>query len=128
MKSAPAKHVQPYLDSLAYRFDTPEGSVVFTGDTEPCDPVIELAQNADLMLCMCWDEQSNMNINGESEGQCGTTGAAEMAQKANVKKLAIVHIGPNLSDPTVMNSARSEVENIFSGEIIFANELDKINL
>ena len=128
VKSAPAKHVQPYLDSLAYRFDTPGGSVVFTGDTEPCDPVIELAQNADLMLCMCWDEQSNMNINGESEGQCGTTGAAEMAQKANVKKLALVHIGPNLSDPTVMNSARSEVENIFSGEIIFANELDKINL
>jgi len=27
-----------------------------------------------------------------------------------------------------MNSARLEVENIFSGEIIFANELDKINL
>ncbi|MCH2508464.1 MAG: MBL fold metallo-hydrolase, partial [Dehalococcoidia bacterium] len=56
--TAPAKHVQPYLDSLAYRFNTPDGSVVFTGDTEPCDSVIELAKDADLMLCMCWDEQS----------------------------------------------------------------------
>ena len=38
--SAPAKHVQPYLDSLAYRFDTPDGSIIFTGDTEPCSSVI----------------------------------------------------------------------------------------
>jgi len=128
VNSAPAKHVQPYLDSLAYRFDTADGSIVFTGDTEPCSSVIELAKDADLMLCMCWDEQSNMSDNGENEGQCGTTGAAEMAQAANVKKLALVHIGPNLSDPAVMNSAKSDISDIFSGEIIFANELDKLYL
>jgi ribonuclease Z len=128
VNSASAKHVQPYLDSLAYRFDTVDGSIVFTGDTEPCSSVIELAKDADLMLCMCWDEQSNMSDNGENEGQCGTTGAAEMAQAANVKKLALVHIGPNLSDPAVMNSAKSDISDIFSGEIIFANELDKLYL
>ena len=31
--AAPAEHVQPWLDSLAYRVDTADGSVVFTGDT-----------------------------------------------------------------------------------------------
>ena len=128
VNSAPAKHVQPYLDSLAYRFDTADGSIVFTGDTEPCSSVIELAKDADLMLCMCWDEQSNMSDNGENEGQCGTVGAAEMAQAANVKKLALVHIGPNLSNPAVMDSAKSDISAIFSGEIIFANELDKLYL
>ena len=128
VSSAPAKHVQPYLDSLAYRFDTADGSIVFTGDTEPCSSVIELAKDADLMLCMCWDEQSNMSDNGENEGQCGTVGAAEMAQAANVKKLALVHIGPNLSNPAVMDSAKSDISDIFSGEIIFANELDKLYL
>ena len=128
VNSAPAKHVQPYLDSLAYRFDTADGSIVFTGDTEPCSSVIELAKDADLMLCMCWDEQSNMSDNGENEGQCGTVGAAEMAQAANVKKLALVHIGPNLSNPAVMDSAKSDISDIFSGEIIFANELDKLYL
>ena len=128
VNSAPAKHVQPYLDSLAYRFDTADGSIVFTGDTEPCSSVIELAKDADLMLCMCWDEQSNMSDNGENEGQCGTVGAAEMAQAANVKKLALVNIGPNLSNPAVMDSAKSDISDIFSGEIIFANELDKLYL
>ena len=126
--TAPAKHVQPYLDSLAYRFDTPNGSVVFTGDTEPCDTVIELAKDADLMLCMCWDEQSVMNETGEQSGQCGTSGAARMAAQANVKKLALVHIGPNLSKSTVMDRASRHLKDIYDGEIVFANELDKINL
>lgn len=126
--TALAKHVQPYLDSLAYRFDTPDGSVVFTGDTEPCDSVIELAKDADLMLCMCWDEQSNMVQSGEHSGQCGTSGAAEMAARANVKKLCLVHIGPNLSQAEVMNSAMPGLRDIFDGEIIFADELDKIEL
>lgn len=31
--AAQAEHVQTFLDSLAYRLDTPGGSVVFTGDT-----------------------------------------------------------------------------------------------
>ena len=33
--AANAEHVQPFLDSLAYRLDTPDGSIVFTGDTQP---------------------------------------------------------------------------------------------
>ena len=47
--AAPAEHVQPYLDSLAYRLDSVGGkSVVFTGDTQPCQSVVELARGADL--------------------------------------------------------------------------------
>ncbi len=34
--AAPAEHVQPWLDSLAYRLDRGDGSIVFTGDTQPC--------------------------------------------------------------------------------------------
>ena len=98
--AAPAEHVQPYLDSLAYRLDSQDGkSVVFTGDTQPCQSVVELARGADLMLCMCWDDQEEMDEDGEGGGQCGTTGAARMAQEAGVKQLALVHMGPNISSP-----------------------------
>src|SRR5437773_2054873 len=91
--AAPAKHVQPYLDSLAYRLDGPDGSIVFTGDTQPCQSVIDLAREADVMLCMCWDDQEVMDENGEGGGQCGPTGAARMAQAAGVTRLVLSHIG-----------------------------------
>ena len=85
--AAPAEHVQPYLDSLAYRLDSSSGkSVVFTGDTQPCQSVVDLARGADLMLCMCWNDQDEMDGDGEGGGQCGTTGAARMAQEAGVKQ------------------------------------------
>jgi len=126
--AAPAEHVQPYLDSLAYRVDSTEGSVVFTGDTNPCQSVVDLAKGADLMLCMCWDDQELMEQNGEFNGQCGTTGAAQMAQEADVKKLALVHVGPHLSGHGPMEKGIGDVRRIYDGEIIFSEELMRINL
>ena len=121
--AAPAEHVQPFLDSLAYRFDTPDGSVVFTGDTQPCDTVRELARDADVMLCMCWDDQDRMDEIGESVGQCGTRDAARLAQEAGVKKLALVHVGPYLSGMGVREKGIGDAKKIFDGELIFTDEL-----
>ena len=81
-----------------------------------------------MMLCMCWDEQSEMDENGEHLGQCGTGGAARMAQEAGVKKLVLVHIGPNLSKSEVQSRGKDEITSIYSGEILFADELTKIDL
>jgi ribonuclease Z len=126
--AAPAEHVQPYLDSLAYRFNTPDGSIVFTGDTQPCASVMELAKDADMMLCMCWDEQSTMDNNGENTGQCGTEGAAKMAQAAEVKKLILVHIGPTLSKKTADEESNHSINKFYDGEIIYSHELMEIQL
>ena len=126
--SALAEHAQPWLDSLAYRVDTPEGSVVFTGDTQPCDTVRELARDADMMLCMCWDDQAVMESVNESEGQCGTTGAAQLAQDAGVKKLVLIHMGPSLSKDTPFERHVDEMTRMYDGEIIFSEELMRIEV
>lgn len=123
-----ARHVQPYLDSLAYRVETTSGSVVFTGDTEPCQEVADLAAGADLLLCMCWDHQATMDANGESRGQCGTTGAATMAQQAGVRRLALVHSGPVISRSDERARVLESVGGAFSGEILFPEELEAIEL
>lgn len=128
VSAAPAEHVQPYLDSLAYRLDSAEGSIVFTGDTQPCRSVVDLARGADMLLCMCWDDQERMQANGEAPGQCGTTGAAQMAQEAGVKRLVLVHIGPHLSTHGPMEKGIGDVRRIYSGEIIFADELMSLRL
>jgi ribonuclease Z len=121
--AAHAEHVQPYLDSLAYRLDTPDGSIVFTGDTQPCATVLDLAKDADVMLCMCWDDQEVMEENGEARYQCGTTAAAQMAQEAGVKKLVLVHIGPHLSGHGPMEKGIGDIRRIYDGEIVFSDEL-----
>ena len=120
-----AEHVQAYLDSLAYRVDIPEGSVIFTGDTQPCDTVRELARDADIMLCMYWDEQSVMEA---ANGQCGTTGAARLAQDASVKKLVLVHMSPSLSNDTPFDRHVEEMTSMYDGQIIFSEELMRIEV
>lgn len=39
--------------SYSYRFDTPGGSIVFTGDTGPDDDLTRLAQGADVLVAEC---------------------------------------------------------------------------
>ena len=123
MTSSVAEHAQPYLDSLAYRLDSPGASIVFTGDTQPCESVVSLARGADAMLCMCWDDQELMDENGEASRQCGTTGAARMAQEAEVKKLVLVHIGPHLSAHGPMEKGMADIKRIYDGEVVFSDEL-----
>ena len=124
--AAPAEHVQPYLDSLAYRLDSSEGSVVVTGDTQPCASVAALAQGADTMLCMCWDDQEVMDQNGESDGQCGTLGAAQLAQDAGVKKLVLVHVGPHLAGHGPMEKGIGDISRVYDGQVVFSEELMRI--
>ncbi|HYU18181.1 MAG TPA: MBL fold metallo-hydrolase [Chloroflexota bacterium] len=126
--SAPAEHVQPWLDSLAYRLDSSDGSIVFTGDTQPCQTVVDLARDADVMICMCWDDQEVMVEKGEAPGQCGTTGAARMAQEANVRKLVLSHMGPRLSTHGPLEKGIGDVKRIYDGEVLFAEELMSVDL
>jgi ribonuclease Z len=121
--AAPAEHVQPFLDSLAYRIDGADGSIVFTGDTQPCRSVTELARGAGMMLRMCWDDQERMEALGEAAGTCGTVGAARMAEEAGVKRLVLVHIGPYLARHGPMEKGIGDVRRHYSGEVVFADEL-----
>jgi len=126
--TAEAKHVQPYLDSLAYRMETDDFSLVYTGDTEPCESVEKLSQGADMMICMCWDEQSVMDKEKENTGQCGTLGAASMAATAEVKHLVLTHMGPNISKAENMQKSLREIREVYSGKVTFADEITDVNL
>jgi ribonuclease BN (tRNA processing enzyme) len=128
VSAAPAVHAQPWLDSLAYRLDSDEGSIVITGDTEPCDSVTALARGADVMLCMCWDDQERMVEMGEAPGQCGTNGAAEMAQAAGVKQLVLVHMGPHISTHGPLEKGIGDVRARYDGQVIFAEELMQLQV
>jgi ribonuclease Z len=122
--AAPTEHVQPWLDSLAYRIDSSEGSIVLSGDTKPsCQAVIDLARGADVMLCMCDDDQERSNDIEGAYAPCGTTGAAEIARAAGVKRLILVHIGAHLATHGPMEKGIGDVRRVYDGEVVFAEEL-----
>lgn len=120
VRTSHAVHMQPWLESIAYRVDTDEGSVVVTGDTAPCEAVTELARKADLMVCMCWDNQESMDP-AETDAMCGSTAAADMAAAAAVKHLVLVHCGPGV-DAAGHEHLISGVRERFGGNVIVATE------
>ncbi len=121
--AACAQHVEPWLDSLAYRVDSDEGSIVFAGDTSPCESVAKLAYGAGTLIVNCWDHKERMDMNGEAPGQTGTIDAANMAQDACVKKLILTHTTPYLSEPGSRERGIRDISRIYQGEIIFGEEL-----
>lgn len=122
VSNAEAIHVQPYLDSLAWRIETEECSIVFTGDTEPCDSIRELAEGADVLISMCWDHQDRMACECEDEGQMGTTGAGQIAEEAGVKNLVLVHQGPQLARNGSMERAIGDIREVYKGQVWFGEE------
>lgn len=128
VQAAVACHAQPHLDCLAYRLQSGDVDIMFTGDTEPCDSVRELARGADVMLCMAWDTDAAMRQTGEMAGSCGVGGAAGMAAEAHVRKLVLVHVGPRLSRSPGREAALSEAAAVFDGEIVFAEDLMTLDL
>lgn len=122
VRAARAKHHQPWLNPLAYRVNINGESVVFTGDTGPCQSVTELARGADLLVCMCWNHQKILDENGSAEDQLGTTQAAMLAQEAGVSKLVLTHLSPYLASSESLEKGVNEVTRVYDGEVIIAEE------
>ncbi|MBT4124760.1 MAG: MBL fold metallo-hydrolase [Chloroflexi bacterium] len=122
------EHVEPQLQANAYRLDTDDISIVFTGDARPCDHVIDLAKGADVLVSMCGNFQSELESKGVGSGQIGSLSAAEMAAEAGVGQLVMVHMGPDISSEAGRVRAVAEMSPIFQGEIIVTDELNSYDL
>ena len=120
--AAKTQHIDPWMQTLAYRVDFKDGSIVFTGDTGPCGSVKELAAGSDTLLIHCWNHQASMKQN-EARMITGTTAAAEFAQQTGARRLILAHQGPNLDKPGSKERGIADVARIFKGEIIFGEEL-----
>jgi ribonuclease BN (tRNA processing enzyme) len=128
VRAAETVHVQPYLESVAYRIDSEHGSIVFSGDTEPVDGVVELARGADTLICMCWDRDSAMAADGLDHGMTGTASAGRMAAAAGVRTLVLTHIGAHLDSPGVREEGIKDVAAVFDDQIIFGEELQQLDV
>lgn len=134
--------------SYSYRFDTQQGSVVFTGDTGPSDAVIALARNADVLVsevCDCAEDPAGQTASAKP-GSLAPTPLAEaeifhmihehvtpedvgkIAAAAHVKTVVLTHFVPGEDSQTDMSAFTAGVKKYFSGTVIAGSDLFEYDL
>jgi ribonuclease Z len=83
----------------------PGRTLVFTGDTEPCEATVAVAQGADLLVhdgTFADEEAERARKTGHSTARQ----AAEVAKRAGVSLLALTHLSSRYFAPTIEKEAR----------------------
>jgi ribonuclease BN (tRNA processing enzyme) len=85
--TAKASHDQ--AECLAYRVTDSAKSIVFTGDTEYCESLVQLSREADLLICECSTDDSRV-----IPGHLTPAGVARLARESGVPRVLITHVYP----------------------------------
>lgn len=131
----------PVFPALAYRFDTPHGSVVFSGDTTPCDNVVRLAHGADILVHEVVDIEailgrisllSNFEIVRAQFARAHTQvhEVGHVAARAGVGTLVLSHLVPGEGShtPEEWEALARQAAPEFEGEIVCGVDLDEFAL
>ena len=97
------------VETYGMRFTAGERSITYSSDTGPCDALVELAQDTDLLLCEA------TNVDGEEAPGLHLTArqAGEHAGRARARRLILTHLPP-WADPM---RALSQASGGYSGTI-----------
>lgn len=138
----PGSDLDLQYQSIAYRFDAPGRSIVYTGDTGPSAAVVQLAMGADLLVSEMMDVEAtvakvkriNPTLSGPAEGamvqhlsghHLTPAQVGELASAAKVKSLVLTHLAPGDVSPDVEAKQRAEIERSYRGPVAFATDLDR---
>ena len=121
-----AQHVQPYLECLALRIDTKDGSICYTGDSGPVDTIVELAKGCDILIHM------NHYFSGTEpspayRAACGNhRDNAIIARRAGVKTLVLTHLLAQIDQPSIRELIVHEIQKEFDGKVIWGEDLMRL--
>ena len=123
-----AQHVQPYLECLALRIDTSEGSICYTGDSGPSDAIVDLAKGSDILIHM------NHYFSGTEPSPayrmaCGNhRDNALIAKRAGVKTLVLTHLLTQIDQPRIREQIVHEIQQVFNGKVVWGEDLMQLTL
>jgi len=128
VRAVETPHTQPQLNSLAYRLDCNEGSLVYSGDTGPCDKLVDLAQGADIMIHMCHCVSGTEYNRAMSCGVAGHKLAAKHAERAKVRTLVLTHLTDQIDTDGTRELVVKELGEIYPGRVIWGEDLKTIDM
>ncbi len=105
IQSAPTGHTP---ESVAYRVNSEEHSIVYSGDATPRGDLAQLADGADILISECsfpqdWETDDHLNADT----------VAEIARQAGVKSLVVTHCYP----PALAVDLVGQIRSHFHGEV-----------
>ncbi|MDZ7375727.1 MAG: MBL fold metallo-hydrolase [candidate division KSB1 bacterium] len=119
VRTIPVKHSQ---SAIAYRVESESGrSIVYSGDTDYCPEIIELAYQADLLILEC-----SFPDDAKVAGHLTPSLAAEIASSAQCKHLILTHLYPPIEP--LEAEIQQRCHRIFSCRISIARDLMKITV
>ncbi|HZS03537.1 MAG TPA: MBL fold metallo-hydrolase [Blastocatellia bacterium] len=126
---ANASHVQPQLECLAFRLDSKEGSVCYSGDSGGvCKEVIELARGCDVAILMN-HYLSGTEPTASYRRACGNhRDNAVIARRAGVKTLVLTHVLSRIDRVGVREQIVREVSQEFDGRVVWGEDLMQLTL
>ena len=129
----------PIVDNFAYKFETPDGVIVFSSDTAYNPKLAEFAGGADVLVHEVLyvpgvDRLVTRAKNGATlkkhllDSHTATEDVGRIAAAAGVKVLVLSHFVPG-DDPTITDDDwTAGVKKHFSGKIIVAKDLMQLTL
>ena len=88
-------------------------SIVYSGDTRPCDALRNAASNANILICEAMYTTEHADL-AEERGHSTACGAAKIALDSNIGLLVLTHYSPRYYDGS---------EILHEGEAIFPNTI-----
>jgi ribonuclease BN (tRNA processing enzyme) len=117
LRTAPVNHTP---QSVAFRFTGPGGrNVVYSGDTDTSEALVELASGADLLIC-----ESAFPAALKTRGHLTPAEAGDIARRAGVARLLLTHFYP----ACVPAEVEAECRRTWSGPLTLARDLMRIVL
>jgi ribonuclease BN (tRNA processing enzyme) len=124
----PARH-EEMVDSFSYRFDTPDRSIVISGDTAPTQGLIDHSRGCDLLIHEAYSmlELSNARPTPEFRRRHHTSSVelAEIAGAVKPRLLVTYHRaatpGESPASPDVL---LEEIQQTYKGKVVAAHDLD----
>jgi len=128
--------------SLSFRFDLPDRSIVYTGDTGPSEALQQLASGADLLVSEMIDVEKAMSRVRQnspnmppaalipierhfSEHHLSPQQVGEMAAAAKVSTLVITHMVPSITNAEEEHYYIDELHKYYPGEVMIADDLER---
>jgi ribonuclease BN (tRNA processing enzyme) len=126
----PARH-EEMADSFSYRFETPDRTIVISGDTAPTQALIDYSRDCDVLIHEAYSMVASRNLARPSAEfrRRHHTSSAELADIANKIKpgLLITYHRSNIGEEGA-NPGRDvlieEIRSRYKGRVVAANDLD----